>query len=166
MRHAEREKKKKNWHTHKKKIFLPASFLSSAPAGRTIKKKCCRRLCLKVDAASVSFQRQCSVFPRCTSASERIVMKCIKHIVFCSNSRHPADATGPQSPTADSRLAVIKRPVRQIVGRHGNNLVPSLCEAGEPDGGSVCLGDVMLLAVAASSPSFPVRSNWKPKTRQ
>lgn len=98
-----------------------------------------------------------------TSASERSVTLCIERIVFCWYSQQPADATGPRGAIAASRLAVIHRPVRQIVGRHGNNLVPSLHEAGGPDGGSVCLGDVMLFTAAASCPSFPVSSNWKPR---
>lgn len=101
---------------------------------------------------------------RRTSASERIAVLCIERAVFRSDSRHPADATGPRGGSARSRLAIIHRPVRQIVGRHGNNLVPSLREAGGgPDGASVCLRDVMLFTATASSPSFPVRPTWKPK---
>lgn len=46
--------------------------------------------------------------------------------VLCSYSQHPADAAGPRGAIAASRLAVIHRPVRQIVGCHGNNLVPIL----------------------------------------
>lgn len=87
----------------------------------------------------------------------------IEQIVFSSYSQHPADATRPRGVVAANKLAVIHRPVRQIVGRHGNNLVPSLHEAGGPDGGSVRLGDVMHFTAAASSPSFPVGSNRKPK---
>lgn len=133
-------------------------------AGRKKKKKTRRRRpCLKVDAASVGCGRERSVFPAVPRQAN--APRCCASNVWCSVQAPGILQTrpGPRVAEARSRLAVIRRPVRQIVGRHGNNLVPSPREAGGPDGASVCLRDVVLFTATASSPSFPVGSNWKPR---
>lgn len=72
--------------------------------------------------------------------------------------------TTAEGGSSHSGLAIIHRPVHQIFGRHGNNLVSKLAQGGHndimEDQTEPCLpGDVMVSTCPPSFLSFPVRQN-------